>query len=403
MGTVFVSTCVCDVFQGVCRVCRGRVWCHDPLVVSSGRWLSRVCERVHVWRRALVVRGPGRAFLFPLFSRVLPMPPHVAATSVAPRRRQRRRRRHPAFRNMLDAEDLSALVPTPPKNGGKKRQGAPRKTTLRKRAPADVLDTDDAFGHLRSLTSGWSGSGSTVEGLLKAVRKEAAEYVVARQSELVREAREAAARLARPRRSSLDINDIRRGRDAIAAPAALASAEEADPAPEPADTPSRRATPQSLPPDGAALLSSATAATIATAPPRPALEHALRLEEAQRAAAADRIAQCRRLAALPSAPTPDDFVALGAHYTQQGEHHRAAATLFQGLFRQAGDPVLAESFRESLAAIARMRHSDCQLPPGSFLPELCHGRGRDRDRSRSCTATASEEAAQSDVFRYTFE
>ena len=54
-----------------------------------------------------------------------------------------------------------------------------------------------------------------------------------------------------------------------------------------------------------------------------------KLEEAQRAAAAERLAQCRRLAALPSAPTPDDFVTLGKHYSQQGEHDRAAATFFQ--------------------------------------------------------------------------
>ena len=81
--------------------------------------------------------------------------------------------------SMLDAEDLSSLVPVPPTDGGRKRRAAPRKSTLR-RVPLTApkaISADDAFGHLSSLTSGMSPR--TVDGLIKAVRKEAADYVVA--------------------------------------------------------------------------------------------------------------------------------------------------------------------------------------------------------------------------------
>ena len=44
----------------------------------------------------------------------------------------------------------------------------------------------------------------------------------------------------------------------------------------------------------------------------------------------------------------------------------------QGLFRDSADQVLSERFRESLAAIARMRHPDQSRPDRRFLPEL-HG------------------------------
>ena len=39
--------------------------------------------------------------------------------------------------------------------------------------------------------------------------------------------------------------------------------------------------------------------------------------------AAERLAQCKRLAALPDKPTLDDFVALGGQYANDGEHDRA--------------------------------------------------------------------------------
>ena len=282
---------------------------------------------------------------------------------------------------MLDSESLSALVPIPPK------VGAPRKSVLRKRRPADVLDAD-AFGHLSSLTSGWSGS--TVDGLIKAVRKEAADYVVARETERKEEAARMREAAAKTRRSSV-VGERRRG--SVMSPPA--GANEADPvvvlAPAPPDMPSGRVSPLSpRQPDGASTRGGAV-------PPRlrPARDHALQLEEAQRAAATERIAQCRRLAALPSAPKPDDFAALGAHYAQQGEHDRAAATFFQGLFRDGADQVLAERFRQSISAIARMRHPDQRQPDLRFLPELRNNRhGNRQGVGLTSGLTASEEAAQ---------
>lgn len=279
--------------------------------------------------------------------------------------------------SMLDAEDLSSLVPVPPTDGGRKRRAAPRKSTLR-RVPLTApkaISADDAFGHLSSLTSGMSPR--TVDGLIKAVRKEAADYVVAREAERCAEAkreREAAAKARRgsvlPRRPSVTPSVASAG---AAAPAVVLS-----------DTPSGRVSPGQT--DGRSPRSSYTLKAGA----RPARDHAQKLEEAQRAAAAERLVQCRRLAALPSAPTPDDFVTLGAHYAQQGEHDRAAATFFQGLFRDSADQVLAERFRESLAAIARMRHPDQTRPDNRFLPELHSNQGH----GNRLGLTVSEEAAQ---------
>ena len=102
---------------------------------------------------------------------------------------------------MLDAEDLSSLVPVPPKDGSRRRRAAPRKSDLcrvpltgsssaakkassaamKASSAAHGLTADDAFGHLSSLAAGMSPR--TVDGLIKAVRKEAADYVVARQAE----------------------------------------------------------------------------------------------------------------------------------------------------------------------------------------------------------------------------
>ena len=288
---------------------------------------------------------------------------------------------------MLDAEDLSSLVPVPPTDGGRKRRAAPRKSTLR-RVPLTApkaISADDAFGHLSSLTSGMSPR--TVDGLIKAVRKEAADYVVARQAERsaeVKREREAAAKARRgsviPRRAS--VTPPLAGAGAVTAAAAAAAAAEA--AAALSDTLSGRASPGQ--PDGLSPRSSFTFKAGA----RPARDHAQKLEEAQRAAAAERLAQCRRLAALPSGPTPDDFVTLGAHYAQQGEHDRAAATFFQGLFRDSADQVLAERFRESLAAIARMRHPDQTRPDNRFLPELHSNKGHGNRHG----LTVAEEAAQ---------
>ena len=267
---------------------------------------------------------------------------------------------------MLDAEDLSSLVPVPPKDGRRKRRAAPRQSTLRRlplTAPK-AISADDAFGHLSSLTSGMSPR--TVDGLIKAVRKEAADYVVAREKERsadVKREREAAAKA---RRGSVVASPPRR---ASVTGAGAAAAAGAVPDPAPSDTASGRVSPGQ--PDGL----SPRRPPSGRAGARPARDHALQLEEAQRAAAAERLAQCRRLAALPSGPTPDDFVTLGAHYAQQGEHDRAAATFFQGLFRDSNDQVLAERFRESLAAIARMRHPDQTRPDNRFLPELHDNKG----------------------------
>ena len=130
---------------------------------------------------------------------------------------------------MLDAEDLSSLVPVPPTDGGRKRRAAPRKSTLRRvplTAP-EAISADDAFGHLSSLTSGMSPR--TVDGLIKAVRKEAADYVVARQAERsaeVKREREAAAKARRgsviPRRASVTPPLAGAGAAAAAAGAAAA-------------------------------------------------------------------------------------------------------------------------------------------------------------------------------------
>ena len=250
---------------------------------------------------------------------------------------------------MLDAEDLSSLVPVPPKDGSRRRRAAPRKSDLRRvpltgsssaakkassaamkaSSAAHVLTADDAFGHLSSLAAGMSPR--TVDGLIKAVRKEAADYVVARQAERSAELKAEREAAAKARRGSLSPEAPRRGslmarRSSVASRLADAGAAPA-PAPEPApsDTPSGRVSPAQ--PDGLSPGSSSSYTLKAGA--RPARDHAQQLEEAQRAAAAERLAQCRRLAALPSAPTPDDFVTLGQHYSQLGEHDRAAATFFQ--------------------------------------------------------------------------
>ena len=154
---------------------------------------------------------------------------------VPPKDGSRRRR---AARPMLDAEDLSSLVPVPPKDGSRRRRAAPRKSALL-RVPLTGLKAiaaDDAFGHLSSLAAGMSPR--TVDGLIKAVRKEAADYVAARQAERSAELkaeREAAAKARRgspeaPRRGSLMAR-----RSSVASRLADAGA-----APAPAPEPSRK-------------------------------------------------------------------------------------------------------------------------------------------------------------------
>ena len=151
---------------------------------------------------------------------------------------------------MLDAEDLSSLVPVPPKDGGSmRRRAAPRKSDL-PRVPltgSKAIAADDAFGHLSSLAAGMSPR--TVDGLIKAVRKEAADYVVARQAERSAELKREREAAAKARRGSLSPEAPRRGslmprRSSVAARLADAGAAPA-PAPEPAlsDTPSGRVSP----------------------------------------------------------------------------------------------------------------------------------------------------------------